>query len=441
MPPVVIYFQVHQPFRLRRYSIYDATPDYFDDAGNREVLLRIADQCYRPATLLMLRLAQEHEGRFRFAFSLTGTVLDQLEQWAPEVIDAFRRVADTGCCEFLGETEHHSLASLHSPEEFDAEVRAHTDRITRLFGAPPRVFRNTELIYANDLAAALAGIEREGGPAFDGVLCEPDPLALDGRSPDRVYRTPAALAPGRRPHAVLTKNPRLSDEIAFRFGQRSWGGYPLLSETFAGWISAEVPDAPGAVCNLFMDYETLGEHQWRETGILDFFAALPAAVIDRAPPDAPAFLTPSEAIAEINPDGEYDAPRHTSWADSERDLSAWTGNSMQTDALRNLYRIESLVKGRAKAASSADDPDLKQRTRDRLRDWRRLATSDHFYYMGTKFEADGESHRYFSPYDSPYDAYINYMNVLDNLRTRLEAILPADPPGPAAAGATPTAGE
>ncbi|MBT8485876.1 MAG: alpha-amylase [Phycisphaerales bacterium] len=406
MTSVCFYFQVHQPFRLRRYSVFDTDPFYFDDHANRQICEKVADKCYRPATRTLLDLVRRHDGAFRVAFAVTGTALDQFQRWTPDVVELLQELMATGACEMLGETSHHALSFLFSREEFLAQVTEHEEQIRRLFGTTPRVFRNTELTYANDVAWALAGTGR-----YDGVLCEGVDRLLGYRSPNYVYVPPPApeTTPGalRDRIRLLLKNYRLSDDIAFRFSDRGWVEWPLTTERFAAWVNEINGD--GYLCNLFMDYETLGEHQWAETGIFEFLSALPDQVLS-VNPGHNDFVTPSEAIARYAPVGEYDAPDMTSWADTERDLSAWLGNAMQENAAAELYRLEKPVKTRA----ATGDEHI-------LEDWRKLTTSDHLYYMCTKYWADGDVHKYFSPYDSPYDAYINFMNVLDNIRKRSEA--------------------
>jgi alpha-amylase len=433
MPAVVLYFQVHQPFRLRRYSVFDSDPFYFDQQKNGDICRKVAEKCYRPATALLLDLIRRHGGEFRVAFSFTGTVLDQFQQHAPDLIDTFARLCETGCVELLAETTHHSLAFLYSREEFAAQVVAHSRRMADLFGQTPRIFRNTELIYNNDLAHYVSTMTTpDGQPRFAGVLCEGTDWHLGRRSPGVVYRPPhTANGPAGRPFALLLKNHRLSDDVAFRFGDRTAPAYPLTADSFARAIHGLDADRPAQVCNLFMDFETFGEHQWADTGIFTFLEQLPAAVL--AGGAGHGFLTPSQALERFAPTDTYDVPHMISWADTERDLSAWLGNAMQSNALNEVYRLERLVKQRvarlvagASAAAAAPGAEAevasaRQQAEALLEDWRKLTTSDHFYYMSTKYWADGDVHTYFSPYDSPYDAYINFMNVLDNLRTRASA--------------------
>jgi alpha-amylase len=388
MASVCFYFQVHQPFRLRRYSVFDSGANYFDEYHNAEICRKVAQRCYLPTNRLMLDLLRRFD-RFAVSYSITGVAMEQFAQWAPEVIDSFRALVDTGRVELLAETYYHSLAFLYSRDEFREQVQAHSARIQETFGVRPRVFRNTELIYNNDLAHF---VEEMG---FAGIVAEGADHVLGYRSPTFVYRP---VGCGRI--SLLLKNYRLSDDIAFRFSDRSWPEWPLRAETFAEWV--DQVNGNGYVVNLFMDYETFGEHQWAETGIFDFMYHLPEQVRKHGKND---FKTLSQAIATYPPEGALDVPHMVSWADMERDLSAWLGNAMQSNALHELYRMEEAVK-------AAGDPDL-------LHDWRRLQTSDHFYYMCTKWFADGDVHKYFNPYESPYDSYINFMNVLDNLRTRL----------------------
>lgn len=390
MPSVSFYFEVHQPFRVRRYTVFERNHNYFNEEVNRHICLKVAHKCYLPTNQLMLELVHKYKGKFRLAYSITGCAIEQFEKYAPEVLEGFRALADTGCVEFLAETYNHSLSFLYSREEFAAQVDLHRKKIQEVFGQTPTVFRNTELIYNND----LAHFTRQMG--FRTVLCEGADHVLRGRSPDFVYR-PAGCSDMK----VLLKNYRLSDDIAFRFSNRSWPEWPLTTDKFTRWVNAI--NGNGTNVGLFMDYETFGEHQWAETGIFEFMYHLPGKILEH--PDN-SFKTPSEVAAAYEPTDTLDVPFMVSWADVERDLSAWLGNAMQSSALHELFSLEQQVK-------ATNDPEI-------LRDWRMLQTSDHFYYMCTKWFSDGDVHKYFNPYESPYDGYINFMNVLDNLKGRLK---------------------
>ncbi|MDP1662126.1 MAG: glycoside hydrolase family 57 protein, partial [Phycisphaerales bacterium] len=359
MASVVFYFQVHQPYRLRRYSVFDSDPFYFDSQKNGEIARKVADKCYRPMTNLVLDLVKRNEGRFRVSYSITGVALDQFVEHTPYVIDTFKRLADTGCCEFLAETYHHSLAFLYSREEFKTQVDAHTRKIQDLFGQTPTVFRNTELIYSNDVARYVSQMKGpDGKPRFYGQLCEgTDPL-LGYRSPNYLYLPPGASAGrGGKPFGLLLKNYRLSDDVAFRFSNRGWADWPLTAEKFAGWVNKINGD--GNVCNLFMDYETFGEHQWADTGIFKFIDALPEKIFD-ANPGQNEFLTPTQAFQKYDAVGDYDVPHMISWADTERDLSAWLGNAMQSNALNEAYRLEKLVRQKIERAAAGGDEAAKR---------------------------------------------------------------------------------
>jgi len=391
MASVVFYFQVHQPNRLRRYTIFSTDTNYFDDVRNEEICKKVAQKCYRPANATMLDLVRRHEGRFRISYSLTGTIIEQFRRWCPDVLCSFQDLARTGCVEFIAETYYHSLSFLYSREEFVRQTQMHCNLMEELFGQRPRLFRNTELTYNNDVAKVVEDM------GFNAILAEGADHILGYRSPNFLYRPPNC--PSLR---MLLKNYRLSDDIAFRFGNRSWGEWPMTAEKFTGWVDRI--NGNGYVCNLFMDYETFGEHQWADTGIFDFLRALPDRILATGKND---FLTVSQAIDKYPVVGEIDVPHMISWADTERDLSAWVGNSMQANALHDLYAL-------------ADDV-LASGDERLIQDWRKLQTSDHFYYMCTKWFADGDVHKYFNPYESPYDAYINYMNILDSVRGRLTA--------------------
>ena len=397
MSAICFYFQVHQPYRLRHYTFFDigANSWYEDENANCGILLKVARKCYLPMNALLLKLIRRHEGQFKVSFSISGTALDQFETYAPEVIQSYRELVATGCVELLSETYNHSLSFLYSPDEFREQVRLHDDRIEELFGVRPTSFRNTELIYNNALAHA---VEEMG---YKAILAEGADHVLGWRSPNFVYR-PSGCDSLR----LLLKNYRLSDDIAFRFSNHDWPEFPLTAEKFASW--AQASGAAGDIINLFMDYETFGEHQWESTGIFQFMEALPDILLSLP---GFSFVTPTEAAAMFQPVASLDVHNFMSWADAERDLTAWLGNDMQQDAITAVYRLEEKVKA--------------SRNEDLLRTWRRLQTSDHFYYMCTKWFADGDVHSYFNPYGTPYDAYINYMNVLADFGLTLDAPLPA----------------
>ncbi|MBU0757869.1 MAG: glycoside hydrolase family 57 protein [Nanoarchaeota archaeon] len=388
MKNVCFYFQVHQPYRMNKYTVFDIGKDkgYFNIKENRKIMQKVAKKCYVPTNNLMLKLIDENKGNFRVSYSITGNALEQFEKYSPEVLDSFKKLAKTGCVEFLSETYHHSLSFLYSKEEFREQVLMHKKKIKELFGQEPTVFRNTELIFNNELANFIQHM------GYKAIIAEGADQVLGWRSPNYVY-TPKTAENIK----LLLKNYKLSDDIAFRFSNRSWEEWPLTVEKYADWIAK----AEGETVNLFMDYETFGEHQWEDTGIFNFFNSLPQALLDKNIQ----FRTPSE-IALLNPVAELDIHNPVSWADVERDLSAWRGNKMQNTALAEIYAFEKIVK---------DNGDRKL-----LSDWRRLQTSDHFYYMCTKWFEDGDVHKYFNPYDSPYDSYISYMNILNDIAHRLK---------------------
>jgi alpha-amylase len=402
MPSVCFYFQVHQPVRLRHYTVFDKNDEYFDDYKNSTICRKVANKCYLPTNRLLLELIRRFNGRFRIAYSVTGLLLEQLERYSPEVLSTFDALAETGCVEFLAETYYHSLSFLYSRNEFVEQINKHIEAINYFFGQKPKIFRNTELIYNNELATLI-----ESTGCFDAIITEGADHILGYRSPNFVYQPK-----GCNHLKLLLKNYSLSDDIAFRFSNRDWAQWPLTADKFARWISNV--NGNGNVVNLFMDYETFGEHQWEDTGIFDFMRHLPEEVL-RHPDNN--FKTPSEVIQSYGSADEVDVPHIISWADTERDLSAWLGNAMQSNAIHELYRIEKKIKN----------------TKDEkiIADWRKLQASDHFYYMCTKYFADGDVHKYFNPYDSPYDSYINFMNVLDHLYKRCTGKIARGTFGPA----------
>ena len=385
---VCLYFQVHQPTRLRTYRFFDIGKDshYYDDFANRTILKRVAQKCYLPMNELLLDAIRQSKGKLKLAFSISGSALEQFDRYAPEVIDSFKALADTGKVEFLCETYYHSLASLNAPSEFQHQVLKHKAAVEKYLGVTPVAFRNTELIYSDDIARQVYDL------GFKTMLTEGARHIMGWQSPDYVYT--AASQPKLK---LLLRNYGMSDDIAFRFSDRAWAEWPLTAEKFVEWLDA----AEGDIVNLFMDYETFGEHQSEDSGIFDFMKALPKAVI-AAGYD---FVTPSQAAKNIKPVAELDVPDPISWADEERDLSAWLGNELQQEAFNKLY-------GLTEKLAIIGDPEL-------WADFGHLQESDHLYYMCTKFFSDGEIHKRFSPYATPYEAFINYMNVLSDFIIRL----------------------
>lgn len=386
MKSVCFYFQVHQPFRLRTYRFFDIGKNHFylDDYANRFIMQQVAEKCYLPANQVLLDLIKKHGTDFKVSFSISGIALDQFELYAPKVLDSFKALAKTGCVEFLAETHAHSLAALRSKTEFAEQVRIHANRIEALFGQKPVTFRNTELIYSNEIGDMVAEL------GYRTMITEGAKHILGWKSPNLMYCS--ASSPKLK---LLLKNFQLSDDIAFRFSEQRWNEWPLTAEKFVGWLKATNPK--DEVINLFLDYETFGEHQWAETGIFEFLKAFPALLLKKS---KITFKTPSELSGTLQPAAPLNIPYPISWADEERDLTAWLGNEMQDEAFSKLYETEDKVR-------KINDPDI-------TKIWRYLQTSDHFYYMCTKWFSDGTVHRYFNPYASPYDAFINYMNVLSD---------------------------
>jgi len=398
MRTICFYFQVHQPFRFRRYRFFDIGNDhyYYDDYSNESILQKVAQKCYLPANALMLDLIRKHQGQFKIAFSISGIAMEQFKLYAPEVLDSFRKLADTGQVEFLSETYAHSLSSLKGRKEFERQVKMHRNLIKENFGQEPTVFRNTELVYSDEIGAMVAQM------GYKAMLTEGAKHVLGWKSPNYLYCN--AVNPKLK---LLLKNFKLSDDIAFRFSNKGWPEYPLTAEKFVDWLNQTPEDEE--VINLFMDYETFGEHQWKETGIFDFLKALPDSVFKNSPFS---FSTPSEVVDKLQVVAAANVPNPISWADEERDLTAWLGNEMQQEAFEKLYSLSDKV-------YATEDDTIKQ-------DFAYLQVSDHFYYMSTKFFSDGEVHSYFNPYDSPYDAFINYMNVLSDFEIRVNAAIEAE---------------
>ncbi len=384
MSSVCFYFQVHQPFRLKKFSVFNQQNDldYFSP-DNEVILKKVAEKCYLPTNQVIYDLIQKYPDKFRVSFSLSGVAIEQFEKYSPETLDSFKRLVATGNVEILGETYYHSLAAVYDKEEFYAQVKKHSDCVKKHFGVTPQVFRNTELIYQDYIGQMVSDL------GFKAIVAEGADDVLDWRSPNFIYQVPG------RDCSLMLKNYRLSDDVAFRFSNQGWKEFPLTAEKFASWVHQI--SGGGDVLNLFMDYETFGEHQWANTGIFDFLWHLPEFVLRH--PDWE-FATISEAIAKYPRVSEMHFGRLTSWADLERDLTAWNGNQIQQKSLRQIYEIKDLV--------------LKSESNSLIDTWRKIQTSDHYYYMCTKWFADGDVHAYFSPYDSPYDAFINFQNVLAN---------------------------
>ena len=395
MKTVCLYFQVHQPWRLKVYRFFNIGKDhnYLDDFTNRAIMQKVARQCYLPMNALLLKLIKENKGAFKCSFSITGSAVEQFRAYAPEVLDSFRALAETGCVEFLAETYSHSLASLSSKEDFVEQVKLHSKMIKDEFGKKPVAFRNTELIYSDQIGEMVAGL------GFKTILAEGAKHVMGWKSPNYIYTN--AIENSLR---VLLRNYKLSDDIAFRFSNQGWDQYPLTADKFAQWVKED----NGEVINLFMDYETFGEHQKADTGIFDFMKAMPAAVLGQG--DI-CFATVSEAAKAYQPVGVLHCPHVMSWADEERDVTAWLGNELQNEAFSKLYAL----KDKVKALKYADYEYV----------WNFMQTSDHFYYMATKWLSDGDVHSYFNPYGSSYEAFINYMNVLSDFEIEVDKALAA----------------
>ncbi len=387
---ICLYFQVHQPNRLRQYRFFDIGKNshYYDDFTNRTILRRIAQKCYLPMNELLLQQIEEQKGAFKVAFSITGTALEQFDRYCPEVLDSFKKLAATGCVEFLSETYYHSLSSLASESEFKHQVAKHKEAIEKYFGVTPTTFRNTELIYSDSIANMV------GDLGFKTILTEGAKHVLGWQSPNYLYK-----ATTKKNQKLLLRNSGLSDDIAFRFSNKGWENWPLTTDKFVSWLKS----GDGEIVNLFMDYETFGEHQAASTGIFDFMKYLPAAVLADGEFE---FVTPARAARKHKPVAPLCIPDAISWADEERDTSAWLGNELQNEAFNKLYSLSEKL-------AILNDAEL-------WSDFGHLQESDHFYYMCTKFFSDGAVHKYFNPYDTPFEAFINYMNVLSDFMLRVD---------------------
>jgi len=386
MRSICIYLQIHQPFRVKDHR---HPGSHYFGLENRDILKKVAGNSYLPTNEILLKLLKKHDN-FKISLSFSGVVLDQMEEFYPETLESFRRLYQTGKVEILSETYYHSLAFFYSQEEFERQVEMHRKKIRKIFGHNPAVFRNTELSYNNSLAKWAEGY------GFKGVLTEGWGKYLKNRSPNFLY-SPR----GSKNIKVLLRNYSLSDDISFRFSKKNWRGWPVTAEKFADWVYKKKQD--GDTLNLFMDYETFGEHQWKGSGILEFLEKMPDEIIKRGG----VFRTVSETLDSFEPQGEFNVPKVLTWADTERDLSAWLGNKMQKSALEAIYDLESLV--------------LSTKDKKIIESWRKLQTSDHFYYMCTKWFADGDIHAYFSPFGHPKEAHLAFMKVLENLKAKIES--------------------
>ncbi len=396
MPPICLYLHTHQPRRLKKFSVFDigAHNDYFDHDANRLILDKVAKKSYLPANRMFLDLMRESRGRFKISLSVTGVLLEQLEAEFPEVLQSFKDLVDTGCCEMISETYYHSLASVYSRSEFEFQVLKQQKTIKKIFGIEPKFFRNTELVYNNNIADIVSEM------GFLGMLAEGWDDILGWRSPNFLYKAKGS------PLRLLVRNYKLSDDVGFRFSNREWKEWPLTAQKYAEWINLLNIDSKAQTLNLFMDYETFGEHQWEETGIFEFFKDFCRRALDHP---RNKFTTPSRLADEMEPAGELDFWRLVSWADMERDLSAWTGNKMQQAALEKIYALE----GKIVEIGDEELTDI----------WRKLQTSDHFYYMCTKWFSDGDVHKYFNPYESPYESFIAFMNIYNDLKIKVDNLL------------------
>ncbi len=390
MKTICFYFQIHQPFRLKRYRFFDIGNDhyYYDDFQNEEIIRRIAEKTYLPGNRAIMDMIKSSGGKFKVAFSISGTALEQMEIYTPEVIDSFKELAQTGNVEFLAETYAHSLASLGDQEEFKVQVKRHQEKIYTLFGVKPKVFRNTELIYSDEISEVVYDM------GFRGMLTEGAKHVLGWKSPNYIYSS--IMQPQLK---LLLKNDRFSEDLSMRFSNYSWNEYPLTADKYMSWI-ASTPESE-QIISLFMNYEVLGTLNAAESGIFDFFKALPRFAAEKGI----SFSMPSEVFALLKPVDTISVPYPMSWVDEEKDCSSWMGNVLQQEAFRKINEIGERVR-------LSDNRRI-------LQDWTYLQSSDHFYYMNTK-----RGHVGFSPYENAYDAFNNYMNVLSDFIVRVNALFP-----------------
>lgn len=398
MKPICLYFQIHQPFRLKEYRFFNMGKDHFylDDFANRSIMQSVANKCYLPMNDMIARLIAKYGDKFRVSFSISGVAIEQFRLYMPGVLDSFKKLVDTGCVEILGETYSHSLASLVNPDEFKDQVMRHSALVEKEFGVKPKAFRNTELIYSDAIGEQVYDM------GFTTMLTEGAKHILGWKSPDFVYAN--AANPRLK---LLLRNFKLSDDISFRFSDRGWAEYPLTADKYVSWLQSY--EKPGDVINLFMDYETFGERQAAHTGIFDFFEHFIHEAIKSG---ELCFSTPSEVAAKIQPTAVLHSPYPISWADEERDVTAWLGNELQIEAFTKLYQLRDEV--------------LASENSDLLRVWDILQNSDHFYYMATKWFSDRVTHDHVNPYGSPYEAFINYMNVYSDFSMQVRGESPTD---------------
>jgi alpha-amylase len=395
---IIFYFQVHQPFRINKYKVFDIkdSVDYFDEDLNRYIFNKVSERCYLPANKLFKDLIEVSDGRFKITFSITGTFIEQAKKYRPDIYESFLDLVKTGGVELLNETYYHSLSSVFDLNEFLEQVAEHENLIKKEFGFIPTVFRNTELIYFDKLSDILLNL-----PHIKTILIEGAEKILKGGSPlyPRVSYNHA--------HLLLLKHYRLSDDIAFRFSDKSWEEYPLTAGKYVSWIKNLTlieREGKNLYLNLFMDYETFGEHQWKESGIFEFIKSVVELLLKER---NIAFLLPSEVSYTLNYKPKtVSVPKPTSWADIERDLSAWLSNSLQWNAMKTCYELLKIAKEKGE--------------RDLISILKKLTTSDHFYYMCIKYFQDGDVHKYFSPYSSPEEVYRYYMSILSDIENRLE---------------------
>lgn len=392
MSSICIYLQVHQPYRIKRYQNHHVGKDhdYFNSLeerlDNKKIFEKVCKKSYLPTNKVLLKILKKNKN-FKLSISFSGTVLEQMEKFYPEALKSFQDVYNSGRVEILSETYYHSLAFFYSKKEFENQVNMHRRKVKKLFGVTPSIFRNTELSYNNDLAIWA---EKAG---YKGILTEGWEGYLKKRSPNFLYHPK-----GTKNIKLLLKNYSLSDDIAFRFSCRDWHGWPLSAKKFAKCIAKQ----KGETINLFLDYETFGEHQWEETGIFNFLESLPDEIVK----SGNNFKTATETATDLLSQGEINVPKVLTWADSERDLSAWVGTKKQKQAIKSLYDLENEI--------------IKSSNKKILNDWRKLQTSDHFYYMSTKKFDDGGVHDYFNPFEGPKEASLSYMNILEDLKNRVK---------------------